>query len=214
MNNIKKLLFGISFALISLMSCGKQIPNSFDFGTIANNTYTNTYFGFSMAVPSGWNVQTSEEMKAMSNLGKELMAGEDKHFKKQIDAAEINVANLFTAFQFELGETTGYNPSVVINAENISKTPIKTGADYLNAARKTLARSQMSLQPTSSNERIVLGGKEFSYFSGTLDVQGIAVQQRYYSSVINNFSLNIVLNYQTEAELERLLEVLKTLQFN
>jgi hypothetical protein len=82
-----------------------------DLGTVADNTYRNTFFGFSYKIPFGW-VERTEDLREDGEAGKSLV--------------------LLAVFE-RPPEATGntVNSAVVIAAESVASYPgLKTAADY------------------------------------------------------------------------------------
>ncbi len=144
-----KGLFAIALLFICLVSCNNTgKPVDFDYGHVENGIYSNTYFDVSINLPQNWVVQSQEQTDKMVEQGSDLIAGEDENMKTVLKASEVNVANLLSAFQYEYGSAVDYNPSIVINSENIKNFPgIKNGADYLFQAKKLLEQGQFQYAP-------------------------------------------------------------------
>jgi flagellar biosynthesis regulator FlaF len=192
-----------------------QFQNNFDYGLVESNQYTNEFFGCSIDLPADWVVQSREQMEKLQNLGKEMIAGEDKKFKKELKVSDIRSANLLTVFKFELGSTVEFNPNISIVAENVKFSPgIKSGADYLNHSRKLLEQSQFKYDSISTNfDRVNFSGKVFSRMYTSVNYKGIPITQEYYSAIISGFSFNLVISYSDEEQKKELEGILGTLRF-
>jgi len=213
---MKKTFYILVSAIIVLTttSCQRGIPDNFDYGTFENNTYKNKFFGMTLEIPEGWDVQSEAEQKALlEEAQKEL---NNKEFDKMMKTAEITSADLLMASQFD---TQTYADPEVLNAnfnlttENISLTSIKDGKDYLDATRKTLIESQMPVKANDETKSIDVDGKTFYYFDAVMTMNGIDIKQRYMATVMNGFSLIYVATYGTEDQLEKLMDILKTTKF-
>ncbi len=205
----------IAFITLTTTSCQRGIPDNFDYGSIENNTYTNDFFGMTLDIPEGWDVQSEAEQKELlAEAQKEL---NNKEFDKMLKTTEITSADLLMASQFD---TQTYTDSKVLNAnfnlttENISLTSIKDGKDYLDATRKTLIESQMPVKANEDTKSIEVDGKTFYYFDAVMTMNGMKIKQRYMSTVMNGFSLIYVATYGTEEQLEKLMDILKTTKFD
>jgi hypothetical protein len=204
------------FTIILFGTCRPpQTNDNFDYGKIENNRYSNDFFGCSLDLPPDWAVQSREQMEKLQDLGKEMIAGEDKKLKKELKVAEIRTANLITVFKFELGTTTEFNPNISIVAENVRFSPnIKSGEDYLHRSRKLLEQSQFKYDSISTTlDKIDFSGKVFSRMFTSVSYMGIPIRQEYFSTVLNGFSFNIVISYSDDKQKEELTDVLGTLRF-
>lgn len=206
----------ICFLAIGLTQCKTGKPDNFDYGTIEDNTYTNTFFGMSMDLPDGWAVQSEAAIQQMTEIGSEAIAGDDVIKKAKLKVSEINSANLMSIFRHEVGTPLNdFNANVTLIAENLVLAPgVKEGADYLNHTKTALLQTGMNYTIADDLGSDTFGGQSFDYMDATLTTQGIAVQQRYYSTIINGFSFNAILSYGNDEQKEMLIDVLKTMNFN
>lgn len=213
-----KNLYCLSAIIILLIygSCRPpQLKYNFDYGKVENNQYFNEFFGCTIDLPPDWVVQSREEMEKLQNLGKEMIAGDDKKLKKQLKASDIRSANLLTVFQYKLGTTTEFNPNISIVAENIKFSPnIKTGEDYLHYSRKLLEQSQFKYDSIGTSfNKVDFSGIIFARMFTSVSYMGIPIKQEYFSAVINGFSFNMVISYSNEEQKKELEGILGTLKF-
>jgi hypothetical protein len=198
------------------ISCNNQgNPKIFDYGQVENMKYTNTYFDFEITLPDDWKFQSKDQLDNLNNRGRDLLAGDNETLKTALKASEINNAILLSANQYEAGAPVDYNPSISIVAENIKNFPgIKNGSDYLFQVRKLLIQSQVKYEyvdSTFSKETI----NEFEFFklNAGLNSLGINIYQIYYSTILNGFSLGIIISYNTEQQKSDMLEALNSIKF-
>ena len=213
MNTLKKLI-GIIFISIILNSCGKQNgkPKNFDYGKVRNNVYTNTYFNLEMDVPTDWVVQDKEQRRSLMNKGSNLI--EDENVKAIIKASEISSANLFIAFQHEVGAAVDFNASISIVVESTKDAPgIKTGADYLFHTKKLLNQMTLKYDYVSEDfKKENISGVDFYKMDLELNLLDLPIKQRYYTTVINGFSMGIIISYQTKEQEEILLKSIQSIK--
>ena len=179
------------------------IPESFDYGKVVNGVYSNDYFNMRVPFDDSWDVQSEEERKEISDLGKELV--EDEDLKRALDASSINNASLFSAYKYEVGSNLGYNPSISIIAENISQFPqIKHGSEYLKEAQKLMAQMQMdytfNFVDTSKN----IGHHSFDIMEVDVDYLGNSFHQQYMATITKGFCLLLVISYDTDEQRKEL----------
>lgn len=196
---------------LTLTGC-KQKPiveqEGFDYGTVANNKYTNKFFNIEMDVPAGWDVQDQKEREAIMKEGQKIAAGDNATLKAAIKASEVNSANLLTVYQHKMGAAVEYNPSFMLVAENLKNFPtIKTGAQYLDNAKKLLSSSTMDI--THIDDKYTkrnIKGIDFYVMNVTMNVQNIPIHQLYMTTIKDGFAVGFIYSYMTEdqkTELEK-----------
>lgn len=198
-------------------SCGQPgMPQTFDYGSIQDNVYQNDYFNFSVDVPEGWVVQSNEEMQELSDLGTEMIAGDNEEMKRNLAAADINTAYLLTVFKYEVGALVDFNPSYLFVAENISQAPyVRDGSDYLEQSKQLLSQASVEYAfPPVDQPIVTLGGKEFHVMSTIMTYMGTDIYQTYYSRVDNGFALSGIISYGSDEQKAELEALLNTIQFN
>ncbi len=213
---MKLKLSGITILILLLTGCGgDNMPKSFDYGNVENNVYSNTYFEFEMDVPEQWIVQSKEQNEELMEMGKDMIAGDDKSMKATLNASDVNIANLLTVFKYELGSPVDYNPSYMFVAENVMKAPgVKTGSDYFFNARKIIEQSQTPYKHIDEEYTIQnLGGKDFYVMNTEIEYLGISIYQTYYSRVDNGFALNLIISYSTDDEKDELEKIVHSILF-
>jgi hypothetical protein len=206
----------LTLVLATLHCCYAQIDTAnFDYGRINNNIYSNTYFNFNITIPTGWVLLSKNEYKDLQNKSIELFNEQDSSFTKTMRASLVNSANLFTAFKYQPGTNTEFNPSISMVVENISKSPaIQTGDEYLQIVRTYMRK--YTTQYSFENDEIKkchVGSKTFYKLEVLITVGGQIAYQHYYSTVINGFSVNILLCYIFDSQKKELLKALNTAHF-
>ncbi|MDY0780484.1 hypothetical protein [Tenacibaculum sp. IB213877] len=205
--------FAILLTVLVIVSCKSKTNNNFDYGGFEDNTYINNFFKIKFDLPVNWVIQSREQTEALAKKGRKLIVGDDDNLKSIIDASEINTANLLTAFKYEQGAAVDYNPNIAVVAENISNAPgIKTGGDYLFHAKKFLSQGSFKYDYLSENfENEKINGLDFYRMDASINQLGILIKQSYYSTIINGFSLNLIVSYSTEQQKNELLKSLNTI---
>lgn len=188
---------------------------SFDYGSIKDNKYTNSFFGFEMNIPEDWIVQSKEQTENLMKAGKEMVAGDDKNLKAVISASEVNSANLLTVFKHEIGAPIDYNPNFMVVAENLKNAPgVKNGADYLFQCRKLLEMSQVKYDTIDSEfKQMMINGQEFHVMNASMSFMNLNIKQQYISTVKEGFALSCIVSYTKENQKEELDEVINSIQF-
>ncbi|SNS70611.1 hypothetical protein SAMN05446037_10181 [Anaerovirgula multivorans] len=213
--SILAVLLVTLFAIL-ITGCGKNnIEKVISLGSVEGSTYTNDYFGSTFTIPEEWVIADEEEMEMITNMGQELIAGDDEELNKEIDLSKEKTLNMVMAFKYPLTHTDGYNPNIMCIAENLNLVEglaIKNGDDYLEYSKEVL---QMSGMPYSFEDVYTekIGGKEFHVLVAKLDFGVMEITQKYYSTIINKYAFNFIVSYSNDEELEELNGVLNTVEF-
>ena len=190
----------LSFSLIVLvlLACKNEVnmPSSFDYGSIENGVYENTFFKFKLPINPKWYVLDNEETDAVYKMGNDIVAGENESLKENLIAADINLAKLVTAFREQPGTSYSFNPSLVINAENLKSAPlVKTTAQYIDLAKNLLNQSNMQLKYIDEKDKVKIGSQDFAFIQLENSFDGIVVTQDYYCTLKNGFVLLFIMSY-------------------
>ncbi len=212
-----KRILSLLLLIICTMSCSQgQKSKDFDYGKIEDNVYSNAFFNFKIDIPTTWSIQNKEQINNLIEKGKKIVAGDNENLKKVLEASEINSAYLLTIFKHELGSPVDYNPSLMIIAENLKLSPgIKTGGDYLFHTRKILQQTTINYHTIDDDfKQVDLNNQEFYQMNAHATLGGIALTQRYYSTIKNGFSINVVISFANDEQRAELEEILKSLAFS
>jgi hypothetical protein len=207
---------GLIFFYIIITGCDAQENlSNFDYGTTEENIYSNSFFDFTMTLPADWVLQSVEETENIMEEGRKLVAGDDKNLESVLKAAEINTANLLVIYQYEMGAAVDYNPSLMLMAENLRNAPgIKNGADYLFHARKFLSQGQIQYDHLDEEfEKVDINGMTFHLMNTNINYMGYDIKQKYYSTVLNGFSLNMIITYVYDDQKSELEQSINSLTF-
>ena len=209
-------LFLFAIAFFGLMNCNGQasnLPNNFDYGSIHPTKYINKFFKIEIPINPEWVVQTDEQVRNLSEVGKDIISGDNEDLKSIVEAAEVNSAYLLTVFKYEVGAAVEFNPSYMLLAENISGFPgIKTGDDYLFHAKKLLQQSQMDYTFKKNNYERRIGSQTFVVMEATLNYLDQTIIQEYHSTIMNGFALSIIVTSASKQDQEELLTLLKRIK--
>ena len=214
MKNPKLLV--VLFLAIGLVNCKSGKPEDFDYGEVVDNTYSNAYFGMTMDIPEDYYVQSQAELEDMAKQGGKLL-GDDIITKAKLKAVEINSANLLSVFKADpKTNVASFNSNLVMVAENTaSAIGISSGKDYLEASKKVLEQTQLDYtfdDDATGTENF--GGQEFDYMDAVLSYSGVKIKQRYYSTIINGFSLNFITSNEEGNQDQKLNEILESINFD
>jgi hypothetical protein len=213
---MKAKFLGVVFlSIVNFTFSFAQKSKKFDYGTLTDSVYTNSYFNLKMVIPSDWYVQSKEEVKQLMKTGENVVVGDDKALKAMVKASEVNSANFLTVFKYERGAPVDFNPSFILMAENVSASPgVKSGSDYLFHTRKLMKQVQLKYTfPEEDFKSEVFGGQTFYKMKAELDISGLLVKQDYYATVINGFCLSFIASYIDEEQSAELVKVLRSMEF-
>ncbi len=197
------------FLTLAFAACNKptnEKSHDFDYGTIEKGIYHNSYFKFSIKVPSNWATLTQEQNQ---NLMNQNAAGSK-------DVSKITTVILLTASQFELGETdTVFNANMIILAENIKgNARIRNSSDYLKLTRQALEKEPVKREyPEGLVPVQNINGTEFSTMRVVTTDSNKSYNQNYYTVIVNDFALTAIQTYATEDERIILENAFSTIKF-
>jgi hypothetical protein len=211
---MEKLKSFLCFILLTFSACASSDkPVDFDYGVVENSQYKNKFFNFTLDIPVDWKIKPKGETKELSN---QPNVTDDEKLPPVIESAnDISNATLLAVDKYAPGTVVMYNPNITIVTENITGVAnIKTGGDYLINMMRLLKKTNPAYK--SIDETLLetqLGGKSFHSVSTSLSLMGTDINQRYYASIINDFSLIIIISYSTSDQLSELTGVLESMKF-
>lgn len=191
--------------LVFVTACGGK--EKVDLGKVENGTFKNEYFGMSFQIPKDWKVQDTAALNELQEAGKEAIAGDDKSKQKQLDLAELKVINMLMTTKFPMDEVE-LNPSIITNAEKVSKSQVKTSKDYLESSKKLLVQSQMPYEFKDITS-VKVGGKDFDVLEATISGDGVSLTQKFYSTLNKGYAINLIVTYvddESKAEIDKFIE--------
>lgn len=192
----------------------KQVEKEIGLGVLNGTAYTNDYFNLKIEFPKNWHIASKAENKEFQNQGKAMMKSSTRN-SPEFDASMARTLTLVTAFKYAPGSPQARdNCNMMILAERVAHLPgIKTGADYLHHAKKTIQtqmRLRASFQPIQKGESI--GSLPADYLPIEFRAGGVSIKQRMYATRVRDYILVVGMNYQSEQDKEFLLNLLKSMQ--
>jgi hypothetical protein len=215
MKKTNKWIAAILILVLFSNCASKGKPDNFVYGSVNDNIYSNEYFKCKMKLPENWIIQSQEQTEQIADMGKNLVAGDDKTLESALNASEINTANLLAVFQYEVGAAVEFNPNILIVAENVTNAPgIKNGSDYLFQSRRLLKQGQFQYDYLSEDfESEMINGTEFHKMDAHINYAGMEIKQVYYSTISNGFSFNVIVSYINDEQKKVLLESINSILF-
>lgn len=211
---MKKIIYLIVLTVLSA-SCKneKNLPTDFDYGIVENGIYKNNYFGVRIPFNTEWDVQDQKQMSDLTKSGTDLLVGDNDEFQKIVDASLVNVAELFMVFKHELGTTTEFNPSFLMNAENLKQFPnVKDAADYLVGAKNVLQQSNMQIDFRSVDYEVEIGNEKFLCME--IENGSFGVYQDYFVTLKRGFAVAFIVTYDNEEDKKELYSIIENIKIN
>jgi hypothetical protein len=205
----------IFLALFSIFFCNVSLSDEIGYGEITKDIYTNGYFNMSIPVPGGWHVQSKAAMKELSNVGTNMLAGEDNNLRIVLKESEKQSVNMFGFFKHEPGAPVNFNPSILSVAERVTHMPgIKKGSDYLFHVKNIFQTGQMNYTFPKEMFSKSISGISFDVMPTEARVGNKVVYQEYYAARIKNYVLSFVVTYSSDSEKGELNSILNNLSFS
>ncbi len=208
-------LVAVFTCLALLISCQPKAAKELSYGTFEDGVYANDYLGFSLQLPEDWHIQSQAQLQAQTEMGQDLIAGDDELLKRQMKASEQQSVSLFSAFQYQVGQTREINPNITGVVERVSLlSGVKSGADYHKHAKDLLTKGQMDYRFSTPVYSVSLNGKNFDVLYAELHFQGVVVKQKYYASLIEDYILLFVTSYGNDQQDKMLESILQEINFS
>jgi hypothetical protein len=208
---IRVALF-ISIALIT-MACGSADQRSPNDGTLTDAAYENTYFGFTLPLPTGWSVATPQTEAHLIEVGRRTLADADELLQAGIEAASAKSFQLLTVSEHPVGAPVPFNPMIIVAAESVAHAPgVKTGADYLFHLRGVLESSSVPYEPRGEIVAFDLGGRPFHRRDFEVSPPS-GITQSYIFAREGDYALGFILTARDQSELEHLLGLVSKVHF-
>ncbi len=180
----------ITVFIISLLifGCEEKMPLTFDYGTIQNNAYKNTFFNLELPVNPRWTV----------------VKGFKRNIEKKVKPADIKLTKLFAAYQSDPGikspnRIRAFNPSIVINTENINdRADFKKASDYFKQTKTLLSKTTMTVEIVDEDESVDIDEQTFSFLQTKNTSGSVPVFQDYYVTLKHGFILVMILKYDND----------------
>jgi len=215
---ITTLLFCIATLTINAGNDNKQKDKVFPFnyGKIADTTYTNPYFNFEIPTPSNWVIQNKAQLEIVYNNTKDYLESSNEYVNKKLENINLQDYVLLTLSKYELGTAVAINPTLIIMAESVLGSPgIKKGSDYLFHLKQILKTLNIKYEIEDIEKPFLFSDKEFYAINATrLDNNDeVALYQQYYTTIQNGYALSFLLNYKEEDERQELVNIINKVIF-
>lgn len=205
----KKWIIAVSLLLL-LVACKKNIEQPEDkvliiseesdkendmniiIGKLEDNIYINSYFDIRFALPKNWNELTESEMKVLLKGGEEILNVEDTEI--------VSMIPLFATFKYSIEDTVEVNPNIIATLEVLEKdTSIGSGKEYLEEMKEMLLTLDIPYS-VGEVEEVTIENHTYGYFTAKIDTGETIVYQKYYTTIIKGYSINIIATYVLEED--------------
>lgn len=206
----------VLIVFVGLSSCKDLtgIPDSFDYGKVEGNVYTNSYFNFSFAMPEGWEVMDNTVMDSLREKTQQELEQSDPELAKTVKAADVRTANLITVLYNADTSFWAFSPNLNFIAENVKiAMQIKNGEDYLESAKKNLGDLEFSIEFKGDIYPVMIDGVQFHAFNIINHYSGLDIKQSYYAAIIHDFAFTFVASWVTDTQREILDRAIAEMHF-
>lgn len=194
----------------------EKTDKKLDLGKNEGDTYKNDFFGLSVKLPKGWKVSSDEEKKQIINMGKKVVAGDDKAKQAEVEVAEAKSVYLLMVSKIGMTQQSYDNGNLMVMAEKLSFLQgINKGSQYLDYVKKGLqdlkAQMPYKLDKPIYSEKI--GDKEFAVLDAVMDSEGLKLTQKYYAYVMKGYALVFISTSTSEANSKIIQNMLDSVKF-
>lgn len=210
-----KYVFLIAVGIAIYMFWDKIGADKIGFGTLENGIYRNEYFGMRVVLPEGWHPLDEEGKKKVMEMGRKVVASQDKTLGAVLDASEEDTVDLLAVYKHPPGAPVPFNPSLSCIAEKVSHLPgIKTGRDYLYHVKTGMQATGVPYSIGGNIYTENVGGVTFYVLNMSLRAGTWLIQQKFYSAIMKDYALGFVITYTNQWEYEALMGILRTVSFS
>ncbi|NMH88690.1 hypothetical protein [Flavivirga algicola] len=197
----------VLIVVLLVSGCKKNVnvPLSFDYGSVKDGVYDNTFFKFRLPVDPDWYMLNTDEADQIYKTGNDLVSGDNESLKKTLDASMVNIAKLLSVFRSQPGTTIDFNPSILINAENLRSFPnVDTPKKYIIQAKELIRQSGMDIEYIEEKDKVRIGSQDFVFMSVKNSYNGFDIHQDYFVTLKNGFAVSFIMSYTNQEDKEAL----------
>ncbi len=174
-------------------------------GVLKNSYYTNTSVPMVMEFPRGWYVRDNIDTSKLILIGEPSQNVAVKPLLRK-------TSRLFYISKFKGGKLGKPNPSISANVFQL--TDKKASPATHNAQiKESLLKAKMSYEFPESVFDQKIAGTEYHVLSAKVDIQGVPIFQKYYTTKIDDQMLSFLMTYNSDAQLLELSSLLKGVEY-
>ena len=197
--------FILLVCVTTILSCGPKDPNKeIDEGNVVDQTYTSAELGWSIAIPTGWEVISKSEQQDDVERG---LAMVKESVGEQIDASGVKHLISFQKDDYNLFRST-------------SETMVLDYADEWNDVQKSMKQliyqtfSDHGIECDTSSGAEQIDGVDFNVFhTQIIRNDEVLLYQDIYTAYLNGQNFSVNLNYNDEKNKKAMMDAWKASKF-
>ncbi|MFK7972130.1 MAG: hypothetical protein AB8F95_17305 [Bacteroidia bacterium] len=192
---------GLFLAIIIVVSgCGPIDPNrQVDEGSVENDVYTSEEIGWTIKIPSGWEIISMKQHEEFEKKGMDVMEGA---IDEEIDASGLRNLIGFQKDQFNIFQST----SEPFEIENESEWEENSAA--LKQIIYLAYQDQGILVDSTPTTIARVAGRDFETYEFSIYSQEgeLILNQLLFSRHINGYDFGVNINYNNESDKQEMLD--------
>ena len=178
-------------------------------GSFAGDVYSNSRFGFSLTIPTGWNVMKQDDVTRTTAAGAELLKSKDEKTNKALEQGLNKEQVLFFVTKLPLGSVGN---SIITASALKQADPRITSRIVMDATIKAVTANP-NVKLTKPIEVRKIGGRSFMYAEVLMYLNSVIMRTKLYQSTVKGYSLSISHTYTRDEDEPVFDDVLKSVKF-
>jgi hypothetical protein len=211
-----RLFVALAITVFSVLDALGQSPvagnesRSNLFGSLSNDVYRSSFFGFELDLPKGWIRLDKEDVKTAQSIGVEGIKSNNSTANKAIDAAVASNIILLAYAKRPLGAID--NAALEIGAQKQLSKHIT--AKMLVEATKSAYLKNPNTKVLSDLREEIVAGRKFHTIEFELEILGQRVPLRIYVTVAKQYAITFALSSKDPLSLRILEEAFRSIRFH
>ncbi len=181
--------------------------------TFNGSTYTNTYFGFNITIPSGWTVNSKEQRDSLMAVGRRMFSN-DPNAQKAYDELLLTSSCILYCSRAAIGTKTEANTSLIIIAEDLKNSPgITDGKEFLSCFKDEMDKTDIKVKSNNISS-IHVDGKDIYYSEIKTKYLSVIVKQIDFAFIVKRYAIGITITYTDDKDFSTLVTAVKSLHFS
>ena len=163
------------------------------------NTFASDYFDIKIKWPPSWVMASETEAREILNVGSEMVVGDDKQMKDQMDASMAQSLPLMFASKYAMSAGRAANINVSGIAENVAAFPwLTSGAQYFDNMKLIASQSATPISFEDGYSEIMIDGESFTTMNAAISIGNVNILQEYYATRRGDYVVSMISTYLTE----------------